>query len=74
MSDCLIYYILSNGEAIKYHKVISVVTVIIEHIVICLNTGPEDRLTAKLRRLVYRFALDEADMTFLISPMRALRI
>ena len=38
----LIYCILSNGEVIKYHKLISVVD--IELSVRCLNTGPEDRL------------------------------
>ena len=42
ITDCLFYCILSNGEVIKYHKFISVV--VIELLVRCLNTGPEDRL------------------------------
>ena len=42
ITDCLIHCILSDGEVIKYHKFISVV--VIELLVRCLNTGPEDRL------------------------------
>ena len=42
ISDFLIYCIPSNGEVIKYYKFISVV--VIELLVRCLNTGPEDRL------------------------------
>ena len=42
ITDCLIYCILSKGEVIRYHKFISVV--VIELLVRCLNTGPEDRL------------------------------
>ena len=50
ITDCLIYCILSNGEVIKYHKIISVV--VIELSVGCLNTGPEDRLDIGLRSLI----------------------
>ena len=39
--------ILSNGEVIKYHTFISVV--VIEFSVRCLNTGPENRPTDRLR-------------------------
>ena len=37
ITDCSIYYILSNEEVIKYHQFISVV--VIELSVNCLNTG-----------------------------------
>ena len=47
ISDCFTYWILSKGEAIKYHKFISVV--VIELSVRCLITGPEDRLMFCLR-------------------------
>ena len=44
--DNFIPSILSNWEVIKYHKIISVVViVVIELSVRCLNTGPKDRLS-----------------------------
>ena len=48
ITDCLIYCILSNREVINCHKFISVV--VIELSIICLNTGPEDRLTDEGRQ------------------------
>ena len=54
-TDFLIYCILSNGEAIKYHEFISVV--VIELSVRCLNTGPEDRLNYQVAKSFNNFRM-----------------
>ena len=53
ITDCLIYYIVGNGEVIKYQKFISVV--VIELSVRCLNTGPENRLSHVLSHGLWAF-------------------